>query len=139
MSARAIITRCDWPPEKKSGFARRPVDQPELRQQLVRARLALARRHAVVGGVEDQVVADRDRAVEVAALRHDRELAAGPTGSRDDVDAVDRARPLVGRTRVVRTPTVVVLPAPFGPSSPNTSPGRIANETPSTALTRAFG
>ena len=32
------------------------------------------------------------------------------------------ALPLVGMTRVVSTPTVVVLPAPFGPSSPKTSP-----------------
>ena len=45
----------------------------------------------------------------------------------------------VGFTRVVRTPTVVVLPAPFGPSSPNTSCLPTSKLTPSTALTGAFG
>jgi len=44
-----------------------------------------------------------------------------------------RACPEVGRTRVVRTPTVVVLPAPFGPSSPKTSPRRTVKLNPSTA------
>src|SRR5216684_9074783 len=34
-----------------------------------------------------------------------------------------RAWPLVGRTRPSRILTVVVLPAPFGPRKPNTSPG----------------
>ena len=42
---------------------------------------------------------------------------------RDDVDAADPGlRPTVGMTRVVSMPTVVVLPAPFGPSSPKISP-----------------
>jgi len=31
--------------------------------------------------------------------------------------------------------SVVVFPAPFGPSSPKTSPGRASKETPSTART----
>jgi hypothetical protein len=44
----------------------------------------------------------------------------------------------VGRTRVVNMPIVVVLPAPLGPSRPNTSPGLTANEIPSTALTGDF-
>src|SRR4030081_3836670 len=34
-----------------------------------------------------------------------------------------RAWPLVGRTRPSSTLTVVVLPAPFGPRKPKTSPG----------------
>ena len=41
----------------------------------------------------------------------------------------------VGSTRVVRTPIVVVLPAPLGPSSPKTSPRATVKEIPSTALT----
>jgi hypothetical protein len=44
------------------------------------------------------------------------------------------AVPDVSSTRVVRTPIVVVLPAPFGPSRPNTSPRFTVNEIPSTAL-----
>jgi hypothetical protein len=51
----------------------------------------------------------------------------------------NRATPAVSRTRVVSTPIVVVLPAPFGPSRPNTSPRETVNETPSTAFDGAFG
>src|SRR5579863_95257 len=43
------------------------------------------------------------------------------------------ASPRVGRTRVVRMPTVVDLPAPLGPSKPKISPGAISRETPSSA------
>ena len=45
-----------------------------------------------------------------------------------------KAWPAVGTTRVVRTPTVVVFPAPLGPSSPKISPWRISRSSPSTAL-----
>ena len=37
---------------------------------------------------------------------------------------------------MVSIPTVVVLPAPFGPSRPKTSPAATAKETPSTAFDR---
>ena len=114
----------------------RAIEQAELVEQLVGARLALARRHAVVGGVEDQVVADRERAVEVAALRHDRDLL--PRAARDRARR-RRRRPAPSRRSAERassaSPTVVVLPAPFGPSRPKTSPRATAKETPSTAFT----
>ena len=61
------------------------------------------------------------------------------TGSEPTSTPPTIARPPVGLTRVVSIPTVVVLPAPFGPSSPNTSPGATANVIPSTALTGDFG
>src|SRR4051794_17346155 len=48
------------------------------------------------------------------------------------------ARPESGCVSVVRTRTVVDLPAPFGPSSPNTSPSRTAKETPSSAWTSLY-
>jgi len=41
--------------------------------------------------------------------------------------------PPVGSVSVVIIRTVVVLPAPFGPSSPSTVPGGTAKLTPSTA------
>jgi hypothetical protein len=44
------------------------------------------------------------------------------TGSAPTSTPPTPATPPVRRTRVVRIPTVVVLPAPLGPSSPNTSP-----------------
>ena len=45
--------------------------------------------------------------------------------------------PAVGSSVVVRIEIVVVLPAPFGPSSAKNSPGATANETPSTAFVSA--
>src|SRR5579883_161713 len=45
------------------------------------------------------------------------------------------ASPLDGRTRVVRIPTVVDLPAPLGPSSPKISPPATSSERPSSATT----
>src|SRR4051794_39602292 len=44
------------------------------------------------------------------------------------------ARPPVGTTRVVSMPTVVVLPAPLGPSSPKISPSCTPRSRLSTAL-----
>ena len=44
-----------------------------------------------------------------------------------------RAVPLVGMVRVVIIRTVVVLPAPFGPSIPSTLPSGTERLTPSTA------
>src|SRR2546430_15780669 len=46
-----------------------------------------------------------------------------------------RASPLVGYSRPESIFSVVVLPAPFGPRKPTTSPGSISNEIPSTART----
>src|SRR2546425_2022353 len=44
--------------------------------------------------------------------------------------------PDVGKSRPDSIFSVVVLPAPFGPRKPTTSPGSISNEIPSTASTR---
>ena len=45
------------------------------------------------------------------------------------------ARPAVGRSRVARTRTSVVLPAPLGPSRPKTVPGSTSRSSPSGATT----
>jgi class 3 adenylate cyclase len=71
----------------------RTVEQAELLEQLIGALVALPRRHAVVRRVEDEVVADRDRPVEVAPLRHDGELLPRPHGVADDLDAADPGQP----------------------------------------------
>ena len=49
------------------------------------------------------------------------------------------ACPLVGRTRVVSTPTVVDLPAPFGPSRQKISPAITSSEIPSSAVICSLG
>ena len=46
-----------------------------------------------------------------------------------------RAVPVAGRSSVVRMRMAVVLPAPLGPSRPNTSPGVMAKFTSSRAAT----
>src|SRR5918993_3633637 len=60
------------------------------------------------------------------------------TGSTPTSTPLTQAVPPVRRTRVVRIPTVVVFPAPFGPSSPSTSLRRTAKLTPSTAFALAL-
>src|SRR5690349_3204464 len=45
-----------------------------------------------------------------------------------------RARPEVGRSSVQSTEMVVVLPAPFGPRKPKTSPACTSKLTPLTAV-----
>ena len=58
------------------------------------------------------------------------------SGSAVDVEAATSgAVPLVGAIVVVSMPIVVDLPAPFGPSSPNTSPGATSKSIPCTAST----
>src|SRR5438876_7857554 len=49
------------------------------------------------------------------------------------------AWPDVGQTRVVRIPTVVELPAPFGARRQKISPGRISSEMPSSAVICGLG
>ena len=49
-----------------------------------------------------------------------------------------RAVPLLGSSSVVRILMSVVLPAPFGPSSPMNSPGPTSRSIPSSATT-SFG
>src|SRR5262249_12414626 len=47
-----------------------------------------------------------------------------------------RTEPAVGRISPSRMWSVVVLPAPFGPRSPSTSPRRSSNEMPASATAR---
>jgi hypothetical protein len=47
-----------------------------------------------------------------------------------------RAVPDVGASRVARTRSVVVLPAPFGPRRPKISPSRHSRSRPESASTR---
>jgi hypothetical protein len=88
--ARAIITRCDWPPEKKSGFDAH--DRAARTGRAARPPAPRAReRHAVVRSVEDQVVADRDRAVEIARCGTTATCARASDRIAHDVDAATNA------------------------------------------------
>ena len=55
--------------------------------------------------------------------------------SRTTSSPATRALPASGLSSVVSTRTAVVLPAPFGPSSPSTVPGAASRSTPSSART----
>ena len=61
-----------------------------------------------------------------------------PPGRRERRRARRRALPASGLSSVVRMRTVVVLPAPFGPSRPSTVPSRTSRSTPSSARTSFF-
>ena len=60
------------------------------------------------------------------------------TKPRQGRNPATRACPLVGRSSVVRMRTVVVLPAPFGPSRPSTAPSGTSRLTPSIARTHGI-
>ncbi len=102
--------------------------------------LALARWDAVVRRVEDQVVADRDRAVEVAALRHDRECATC-------ADRIAHARRYRRGGPLRRSAARESSACRRSSSSPRRSaraarrprPPPTSKDTPSTALTGDFG
>ena len=96
------------------GLVAGAVEQPELVEQLVGPLLALARRHAVVGGVEDEVVPDRDGAVEVALLRHDGELRPRPHRIADHVHPADAGRPGSGPDASRQHPDSRRLSGPVG-------------------------
>jgi hypothetical protein len=115
------------------------VAQAQFVEEGVGALLALAVRHAVIGGVEGEDLAHAQAAVEVALLRDHGDALLDADGVAGHVEPMMAAEPEVGSTLVMSTPMVVVLPAPLGPSRPKISPGRTLNVTPSTALTLAFG
>src|SRR5229473_2519474 len=64
----------------------RTFTEAELRQELISPVFALAFFDAVVGGVEEQILADRDPAFQVVVLRYDREMSPGVDGIIDDID-----------------------------------------------------
>src|ERR1035438_6571366 len=59
-------------------------------------------------------------------------ISAAPSGPTAMPATV--AEPAVGEISVPRIRTVVVLPAPLGPSTPRTRPGRATRSTPSSAV-----
>jgi hypothetical protein len=93
------------------------VGQPDALEQIVGAGAPLVLRHALKRRLEAQVVAPRQQRVERRLLESDADERADLRPVLDDVVAAD-ASPEVGGSNVVRTCTVVDLPAPFGPRNP---------------------
>ena len=111
-----------------------PVGQAGHLQHLRTAPPRLRGGHAVQPGEEHQVLPGRKIRVNSQVLRHVADGALGP----------DREWVVIGSPATTTSPPsrssrpaiieiVVVLPAPFGPSSPYVSPAPMWNPTPSTA------
>ena len=96
--------------------------QLESLEEIVRRLPALLGAHAEQAPVAVEVLPRGELAVQGVLLGHDADELLGQGGVGHDVDPADEGLPARRDTRVVSTPTVVVLPAPFGPSSPKTSP-----------------
>ena len=104
--------------------------------------LAFIRTFVTKHGVPPTVreIGDRFKVTPRAAFDHLRALERkGALQRRASAGRTSRAltltEPPIGFRSVVITRIVVVLPAPFGPSRPNTSPGATSKLTSSTART----
>ena len=82
-------------------------------------------------GHHPQVLGAGEDAVDGRLLRGEADRGAHRVAVRDDVVAGDAGGAAVGREQRARMRTVVVLPAPLGPSSANTSPASTARSSPS--------
>ena len=114
-------------------LAAREADELE---QLGDPRLLLARRDGVELGEVAQVVEAGEPLVERRARRRRRSRSACRT-SRASLTTSwpsTRAEPEVGIRSVISILIVVVLPAPFGPSRPKSSPSPISKLTPAHGL-----
>ena len=111
------------------------VREAEAVEQLLDAALELRAAEAVEPAAEAQVLARGGLAVGAAALGDHADRAAHLRGSARTSWPATVALPSSARASVVRMRTAVDLPAPFGPSRPNTVPSSTANDSPSSART----
>ncbi len=89
-----------------------------------------ARLDAAQPGHHPQVLGAGEDAVDRRLLRGEADRGADGVRLADDVVPGDAGGSRVGASSVVRMRTVVVFPAPLGPSSANTSPGRTCRSRP---------
>ena len=105
----------------------RPANSSSARD----ARRDLALRKAEVAAVDQQVLGDGEIGVEVVELRHHADARARLARARAaPARRAARSRRASGSIRPRQSLSVVVLPAPFGPSRPKHSPGATARSTP---------
>src|SRR5580658_5084001 len=95
--------------------------------------------NAEIGSVEKQDLARGERKIEVGALCHDANQPLDRDLIFPHVEFANPGLAAGGRTRVVKMPAVVDLPAPLGPSRQNISPGLTLSEMPSRATICDFG
>ena len=123
--ARATKSRWRSPPDSA------PKGPPQQRSELPLVdQLGRRARRRVQGGEEPQRLADPHPLGQGGVLQLGADAAAQPVTGRGRVEAEDTHRAAVGRgADPWRISTVVVLPAPFVPSRPNSSPRWTENET----------
>jgi len=85
--------------------------------------------------VQLEVTPAGERAIDNRVLKNDARDASRRHRSSETSIPPRYAVPLVGSSVVVSIPIVVDLPAPFGPSSPKTSPRATSKLIPFTAST----
>ena len=113
----------------------RPISPTSSSSSSIRGAL-LARRHAVDVREVAEVVERGEPVVEAAVAAEDvADALPHLLASADTSKPRTRAVPEVGSSSVVSILIVVVLPAPFGPSRPNSSPSSTAKLIPRTAST----
>ena len=111
----------------------RGVGQAQADEGLLGAQLRVLAAQPVQLADHLEVLASRERLVDRGVLSGEAEQPARVLRVLDDVDPVDAGVPGVGDSSVARTRTIVVLPAPFGPSSPSTVPAGTSRSTPASA------
>ena len=128
-SARAIATRCCWPPERSPGTRCAGA----RRARGARAARSCARRASRAGTPASRagqldVVSHRQVGDQVEELEDESDLAAAQPGAARLAGLVDalavqaRSRPLVGGSRPPRRFSSVDLPQPLGPVTATNSP-----------------
>ena len=108
------------------------VGDLELLQQGLHERLVVG--DAVDAGDERQMLANRQIVEEPRLVGKERERALGRDRIGGQVDAGDADVPPLRGMMPARQRSVVVFPAPLGPTRPSTSPGRTANDRSRTAV-----
>ena len=109
------------------------VGEAELLEQLLRARARICSRHAVEAADHLEVLAPGQQLVDRRVLAGEADPGAQRVASRTQSRPATSARPPSGSSSVVKIRTAVVLPAPFGPSRPNTVPAATSRSRPSSA------
>ena len=121
ISAWAMPTRCSMPFENLRSCSRRSAPMPTSIEQAAGAPPALRGVVAEERAEIHQQLLGGQVVVEVRVLRQIADAALRPPGRRAAGPEFRRGPP-VGNTSCISSFSVVVLPAPFGPRNPKTSP-----------------
>ena len=136
ISARAISSRRFMPEDRVRTSLSRPVGQFHQLQHLVDPLPPQRPRHAVDQAVEVEILAHRQPVVEARLLEDDADGSARRRVAARPRRAADRAGRCPGGRIVHRMWSSVVLPAPLGPSSANSSRRGTSKLTSSSASVR---